>query len=623
MYIPTELLQITYDVYIRRSSDDADHQVASLESQKEVLLKLGKENKLKVDRIAEESMSAKQPGRPIFNEEIRRIEQGVIQGLVIWDLSRASRNPVDSGTLSWLLQKEQLKAIVTPHRVYLSQDNVLLLNIEFGQANQYLRDLSKNVKRGLGTKNAKGWRPGLAPEGYLNDKSEEKGNRKIITDPIRFPLIRKAWDLLLTGNYTVPQILKIMNEEWSYKTSKHKIEGGNALSRSALYKIFTNSFYYGWYQYGGQWFEGKHEIMITQAEYDRAQAILGSKGKQRPKTRAFAFTGMVRCGGCDAMVTAEEKINRFSSRYTYYHCTKRVNKNCPQRSIEILELENQIDFLLSQIEIPESFKDWAIIYLNELHDQEAKDQKTINKSVDEAYADCIEKINNLIKLKISPQNKDGSLNEFIDNQLTPLLTEKKELKEKKETVDQRVEKWLELSEKTFNFACYARLRFQHGSLQEKKEILAALGSNFILKEKLLSLSVLKPFIAMKEAKVEADRIIAKFEPEEKIDAATQLMYLYQENPALRRGRDSNSRSSNLDGSLVNCCFRPLSHLSLLFFLHEVQYSLAVFYWRCFFNCVKLFKTFFKITLCIPFKNIFSICWQFFDLRILCIHKFYN
>ena len=306
------------------------------------------------------------------------------------------------------MQKELLKAIVTPHRLYLSQDNVLLLNIEFGQANQYLRDLSKNVKRGLQTKINNGWRPGRAPEGYLNDKTEEHGNRKIIIDDIRFPLIRKAWDLFLTGNYTVPQILKIMNDDWGYRTTKHKKVGGEELARSTLYKIFTNPFYYGEFQYGGKWCVGRHERMVTIEEYDRAQAILGTKGKQRPKTRDFAFTGMVRCGECGAMVTAEEKINRFGSHYTYYHCTKRIKKSS-QKWIELTELEKQIDFLLSQIEIPESFKEWAIKYLNELQDKEAVEQVVINKSVDEAYSDCVQEINNLVKLKISSMNTDGSL----------------------------------------------------------------------------------------------------------------------------------------------------------------------------------------------------------------------
>ncbi len=577
MYIPSELLQLTYDIYIRRSSDDNDHQVASLESQNEVLTKLVKDNKLKIARIIEESMSAKQPGRPFFNEEIERIENGIIQGLIVWDLSRASRNPVDSGTLSWLVQKEKLKAIITPHKIYLSQDNVLLMNIEFGQANQYLRDLSKNVKRGLNTKLGKGWRPGLTPEGYLNDKSEEKGNRKIISDPVRFRLIRKMWDMLLSGNYTVAQILTIANKEWKYTTVKHKKLGGGALSRAGIYRIFTNPFYTGVYEYpkgSGEWHEGKHEKMVEQWEFDKAQIILGRKGKQRAKTREFAFTGMLRCGECNSAVTAEELWqvictnckHKFSSKntttctqcqtpisqmsnptilhYIFYRCTKKNRtKKCTQKYVRLEFLEEQIDFLLSKIEIPEAFKAWAIQYLNELHDQEAKEQDAIAESVNTKYKDCLERINNLIKLKISPMNSDGSVlsDEDFKKQIAPLQKEKKDIEQEQKTLAKRADEWLELSQKTFNFACYARLRFQHGSLHEKKEILATIGSNFILKDKILSLTVPKPFIAIQEAKVETDRIVARFKPEEKIDITAQMMYLYQENLTLRRGWDSNPR----------------------------------------------------------------------------------
>lgn len=542
MYIPSELTQIKYDIYIRRSSEDEEHQVASIGSQHSVLVKLAKENGLDVLRIAEESMSAKKPGRPVFNEEMQRIEQGVIQGLIVWDLSRCSRNPVDSGHLSWLLQNELLKVIVTPHRLYLSQDNVLLLNIEFGQANQFLRDLSKNVKRGLHTKINNGWRPGLAPEGYINDKTEERGNRTIKIDELRFPLIRKAWDLLLTGNYTVPQILRIMNEEWEYKTLKHRKLGGGKMPRSKLYTIFTNTFYYGEYQYNGQWYVGKHEAMITQDEYDRAQAILGRKGKHRPKKREFAFTGMMNCGECNATITAEEKINRFGSRYIYYHCTKRINPKCTQGSVEVGKLEEQIDFLLSQIEIPESFKDWAIKYLNELHEKETLEQLSVNRNVDKAYNDCVQEISNLVKLKISPVNSDGSLlsDEDFEKQMRGLKKKKAELESEKTNVGERVNQWLELSTKTFNFACYARIHFENAkTLQEKKEILATIGSNFILQDKILRLSVPKPFVAIKNAKKEADELIAKFEPSEKIDLTAQIEELYTENPALLGSLDSN------------------------------------------------------------------------------------
>lgn len=533
MYIPEDLSKIKYDIYLRRSSDDDDHQVASLESQKEVLLKLVRDNNLKVDQTVEESMSAKKPGRPIFNEEIQRIEEGIIQGLIVWDLSRCSRNPIDSGKLSWYLQNDFLKVIVTPHRLYLSQDNVLLMNIEFGQANQFLRDLSKNVKRGLQSKVNNGWRPGWAPGGYLNDKTQEHGKRALLVDPDRFPLLRNAWDLLLSGNYTVPQILKIMNKDWGYRTVKHRKLGGNEISRSALYAIFSNPFYYGDYQYGGVWYTGKHEKMITQDEFDRAQAILGKKGKQRPKTREFAFTGMIRCGECGAMVTAEEKINRYGTRYIYYHCTKRIKK-CTQKSIELSDLEEQIDFILSQIEIPEAFRDWAIKYLNEIHNSETTKQINVNKSVDSAYSDCIQEMNNLVKLKISPMNSDGSLfsDEEFEKQMKELKRKKLDLEKNKQNFGESVNQWLDLSIKTFNFACYARIKFKDATLQEKKEILASIGSNFNLQDKLLRLSVLKPLTAIKNAQNISSEILAKFEPEEKVDLTAQIAHLYSQSPTL-------------------------------------------------------------------------------------------
>lgn len=103
----------------------------------------------------------------------------------------------------------------------------------------------------------------------------------------------------------------------------------------------------------------------------------------------------------------------------------------------------------------------------------------------------------------------------------------------------RADEWLELSQKIFNFVCYARLRFQRGTLHEKKEILATIGSNLVLKDKILSLTVPEPFIALQEAKVETDRIVARSKHKEKIDITAQMMYLYQQNDTLRRGWDSN------------------------------------------------------------------------------------
>ncbi len=548
MWIPESIKNLKFDVYLRRSSDDNDHQVASIDQQKNFILKLTEENNLKVDQIFEESMSAKQPGRPIFNQLIKRVEEGIINGIICWDLSRLARNPIDAGNLSWLLQQEKIKAIITAFRVYLPEDNVLLLNIEFGQANQYVRDLSRLIKRGVYSKAEQGWMPGVAPEGYLNDNSHGKGKSIIVPDQKRFNFVKKMWELMLTGIYTVPQILKIANEEWGYRTKK-----GEKLSRSGLYHIFTNPFYYGEFIYSGKWYKGKHQPMITVDEYDKVQAILGKKGKQRPKTREFAFTGMIRCGECGAMITAEEKVNRYGYRYIYYHCTKRKNPNCSQKSIEVKELERQIEELLANIEIPKEFEEWAIKYLNEIHEKEDLDQKNISKNLEESYQNCIKKINNLVKLKISPSNTDGSLlsDEEFERLMKPLQEEKRLIEQKRKNLGQRVEEWVELAKNTFHFSTHARYWFKNGTLKEKRTILQTLGSNFYLKDKKIHIDLLKPYFLIKTAKPEIETEFKKLEPLKESERKIQSSYIFTSNPRLSRGEDSNFRRDKPD-SFTDC-----------------------------------------------------------------------
>jgi hypothetical protein len=95
---------------------------------------------------------------------------------------------------------------MTPAQSYAREDdNIILMYIEFGMAQKYVDDLSKNVKRGLKTKIENGWYPGVAPVGYFNRTNKLTGENTLIKDPERFPLIRRMWDLMLTGLYTPPK----------------------------------------------------------------------------------------------------------------------------------------------------------------------------------------------------------------------------------------------------------------------------------------------------------------------------------------------------------------------------------------------------------------------------------
>ena len=139
------------------------------ENRKEISDYYGFEVVNKFSKVAEETT---------FDKMIDYIEhERKANGIICWKPNRLSRNPVDGGKVQWLLQNEIIQSILTPHREYLPEDNSLILGFEVGISTQFSRDLAKDVKRGLTTKVEKGWRPGLAPVGYLNEKFQEKGNK--------------------------------------------------------------------------------------------------------------------------------------------------------------------------------------------------------------------------------------------------------------------------------------------------------------------------------------------------------------------------------------------------------------------------------------------------------------
>ena len=99
---------------------------------------------------------------------IERITKGEASGIIAWKVNRLARNPVDGGTISWMLQQGVVKHIQTYGRSYYPEDNVLMMAVELGMANQYVRDLSIDTKRGIRTREESGLPNGVASIGFLN-----------------------------------------------------------------------------------------------------------------------------------------------------------------------------------------------------------------------------------------------------------------------------------------------------------------------------------------------------------------------------------------------------------------------------------------------------------------------
>ena len=525
--------KIKYFLYARKSSEAEDRQVASIGSQIDELTKLAKKEDLEIANTFSESQSAKEPGRPLFNEMIDKIHKKEIQGIICWKLDRLARNPVDGGQINWMLQQGIIKHIQTFERSYYPTDNVLMMSVEFGMANQFIRDLSQNTKRGLKAKAERGWYPTFATLGYMHNPIKRKGEKEIVKDPERFDLTKKMFDLMLTGNYYPPKILEIAADKWGLRNRK-----GKKIARSSIYRIFYDPFYYGMFEYpkrSGNWYQGKHEPMITEEEHNRIQSLLGREGKSCPKKHSFTFRGLMRCGECGAMITAEKRIKKQKNgnvhKYIYYHCTKRRKPNCSQGCIEEDELKKQILQTLQKVEIPPEFHNWALDELKLEIEKESADRNKILTNQQKAYNDCLAEIDGVISMRAKKELDE----ENYKRRITALTKEKARFKELLQDTDNRVNKQIEKAEKTFAFARDARKEFQTNDPDKQRKLLSDLGSNLLLKDGILSISTEKPLLQIERAVPEVRAIHNKVRTSKNGENERALRELYSQSPTLLRG----------------------------------------------------------------------------------------
>lgn len=485
-----------YFIYCRKSSEAEDRQVLSIDSQRVELERLAERLELDVLEVLTEAKSAKAPGRPVFSAMLDRLARGEVQGILCWKLDRLARNPIDGGAIIWALTEGQLK-IVTPTQTFSAQDdNTILLYIEFGMAQKYITDLSRNVKRGNRAKLERGIWPNYPPPGYLNDRLA----KTIVVDPIRFPLVRRTWDLLLSGRHSVEQIVKTLNGEWGYRGRR-----GFPMAKSNLYEVFANRFYAGILESRQGTFPGSHEPMITEAEFWRAQEILGHRGRPRMQHHVFPFTGLIRCGTCRRSVTAERKVNRYGYRYVYYHCTHA--RSCRERSIERDQLEIAIADFLGGLTISPRMLDWAYQRIDDANAADATHREAVTQTLRGTVEAKRKERQELIGLRTRGLIEDADFvgeRQKLDREIASL---EKQLAKPDDPAALDAAAFA-----TFVIAARAREWFLASAPELQRAIVDLVGSNLALTARMLSIDARRPFHGLAESFRQGQPSLEPIEP---------------------------------------------------------------------------------------------------------------
>jgi site-specific DNA recombinase len=473
-------------IYCRRSSEDSNHQVLSIESQQNELLSFAEKQNIKVDKVFIESMSAKQPGRPVFAEVIDYIEKYQGATILVWKLDRLARNPVDEGKIKWLLQTKVISKIVTPERIYRPEDNALIASVEFGMANQYIRDLSTNIKRGNKTKLEKGELPGPAPLGYLDNPITKL---KTI-DPVKGPFIKLAFELYSDGTYSLRMVNSYLFEK-GFKT-----KGGLKLSKAMLHTILQNPFYYGMMRRNGQLYQGKHEPLISKELFDTCQDVLAGKSRPRLQKHFFPVRGFMTCANCGCALTPVTKKG-----HAYYYCTNGKG-NCEQHKKYLRD--KAVDLLVANVlnEIKFDEDDIEMAYL--AAKEKLQSQGTFNHSqktgLTKQLKTAQDKLSNLADIISSDPSLKDSLKAKILSLEANIKSFQTQLNQLNEKPQQDPLVTLELTKKTFLQACNASFEYLDADGFKQFEMLKKLLWNLKVKDKNVQCyQFKKPYQLMAEA----------------------------------------------------------------------------------------------------------------------------
>lgn len=325
---------LKYCLYARKSSESDERQAMSIDSQLAEMRALAENEGLNVVCEKQESHSAKDSGkRPVYNEMLAGIAADEYNAILTWAPDRLSRNAGDLGAVVDLMDQGKLLHIRTYSQTFTNSPNEkFLLMILCSQAKLENDNKSINVKRGIRTKCEMGWRPGVAPLGYMNRAFG--GVNDIILDPDRADLIREAFHKAGYQGWSGRRIKAWLDEQGFTNRS------GKQISVSQVLVILSTSFYYGKFQYpeapDAPWYDGAHKPLISKELFDLVQKTRGvNKGIWGSKI--FAFRGLLKCGRCGADITAQDKFKLLKSgdtkRFIYYNCTRRKDPNCQEKYI--------------------------------------------------------------------------------------------------------------------------------------------------------------------------------------------------------------------------------------------------------------------------------------------------
>ena len=467
-------------IYARVSSREQEKEGFSIPAQISLLKEYAAKNKIHVVRVFKEAETAKKAGRKEFENMLKFIsENDDINDILVEKTDRLYRNITDWTKIDY--ETLGIKIHLAKEGDILSKDSSsnqkFMHGIKVLMAKNYVDNLSEEVKKGQAEKLKLGIWPGKAPIGYLN-KLDDK---TIVIDPKIAPMIRRAYEMAASGNYSLSKIKKEL-----FHLGVRGSRSGKELAKSQMARILSNPFYHGDIQFDRKIYKGSHEPIIDKPLFEKVQVILGNKSpKVSMSKHDFTYRGNLKCGHCGCQVTAEIK----KKKYIYYHCTNGKGDCSNVIYLREEKIEQSYIEALSRISVPETI----IEYTREALLGSQKEEQEFRESQITLLTARYKKLENYIDKLYTDKLEEKIDLGYWESRTATYKNEQTEILGKIEALKSSNTKYMVEGIKLMEIANKAAKLFPMMTKEEKREMVSLVISNPRLENASIQYDYKKPF----------------------------------------------------------------------------------------------------------------------------------
>ena len=332
----------------------------------------------------------------------------------------------------------------------------------------------------------------MVPVGYINVRTPDN-KADAILDMERAPYIKRLFEEYATGEYTLAE-LRRKTIEWGFTNSKGKRKH---LSKSQIYTIITNPFYYGVMHHKAQnkYYPHVYEPIISKTLFDRCQAIkLKNKKDRKYKwgTKNYLFRKLIKCAVTGRQVGCDTKTKTLKNGKTLswvYLMTRNPNDLTKRMMVREEKVIKQIEEALKAFHL--SSNELAKIEQDFLEKEELQ-IKSYNREMEKLKIE-LDKTSHKLE-RLSDLLLDGTVDdEYYKIKRSDLLLEKQNTEVFIEKIKADKDKFSKTIIETTKEASAAYDDFKAGNDDQKREIIEKIFEKLELKGEQLQYVIRYPY----------------------------------------------------------------------------------------------------------------------------------